>query len=300
MTTHDSTEALQHLVSTQHKVLIEACGRLNDDLPGLLEAVQDHVVLSVAGSRRNAYGWFAHDAWRRNDEGRWVHEIFVNARLLDLHDDRGASAEQVLTTLIHEAIHCFGFVNDIRTSSRDGRYHPKRFGQLALQAHLAIAFEPTYGCTTPGLRDSGRLLFDDLLGELADALIIARVPKPAVLAITEEDTDEEDGDTTETPTTTDKDPKSRYVFVHCACPAAKPGSYVTVRVSRRSWHGQIGCGDCGCWFVEPGVPGVSDKTPTGSPKPSLPAAARTRVSVGEPSSTAQLAITATKEVVHLE
>jgi hypothetical protein len=254
----EPTTILQTFVETQFSVLLEACRRLHDDLPGLTEAVQDHVVLSVAGSSKNALGWFAHDAWR--PEERYAHETFVNARLFDADNDDAAAdaAEQLLVTLLHEALHLHGFVNGICTTSRQGRYHGRAFAELALQAKLAIVKAPPYGWTTSCLQDAGRVVFGDLVAELERSLVITRVPKlvPALEAVLE---DGDEADATDSPPSSGAQPDSRYVFPHCACPGAKKDTFVTIRVSRSVWLGQIGCTICNSFFTLTGEQ-VSDTT----------------------------------------
>ena len=76
-TSSTPTTAHQTTLALLYGVLEEAARRRQHELPGLLETLQDDVVVTTGGTARPAYGWFAQDAWRYGD--RQVHELFLNA-----------------------------------------------------------------------------------------------------------------------------------------------------------------------------------------------------------------------------
>jgi hypothetical protein len=59
-------------------------------------------------------------------------EVFITA------DGLAGSATEVLGTLVHEASHAIAFQRGIKDTSRQGRYHNKRFKALAEEVGLAV------------------------------------------------------------------------------------------------------------------------------------------------------------------
>jgi len=58
------TDAHQAMLALLHRILVEAARRRQDELPGLVETLQDDVLLNAGETRRHALGWFAEGAWR--------------------------------------------------------------------------------------------------------------------------------------------------------------------------------------------------------------------------------------------
>lgn len=95
------------------------------------------------------WGHFAPNAWTADGEAR--HEIMIASECL------AAGAEQVLQTLIHEAVHALAEERGVKETSRQGRYHNKRFRSLAEELGM------TYN--TPRNMDKlGRLVPDERQG----------------------------------------------------------------------------------------------------------------------------------------
>jgi hypothetical protein len=95
------------------------------------------------------WGHFAPQAWTADGSPR--HEVMIASECL------AAGAEQVLQTVIHEAAHALAEARGVQETSRQGRYHNKRFVKLAEELGL------TYEC--PENRDAeGRLIPDERIG----------------------------------------------------------------------------------------------------------------------------------------
>jgi hypothetical protein len=238
------TDAHLELTACLAKVLLEVARRRQDELPGLTETLQDQVLVTSGGTNRHVDGWFQARAWRHGN--RTVHELFLNASYGD-HDPRISAEENVLVTLLHEAAHVWASANNVRDTSRDGRYHNRRFAEIALAIGLQVERDATIGHRTPRLSVRGRYDYADLLGELKDGLTLSRISRP--VRSTRNDTEEgapaaglADPDAV-TPIT------SKYVFASCQCQTGR--GLVTIRMSRGSWRpGIIGCGGCGSAFAE--------------------------------------------------
>jgi hypothetical protein len=88
-----------------------------------------HVVVTLAGSRRK-WGHYAHNRWDAG--GTATPELFIAGEGLK----RGAA--QVLETLLHESAHGIAAARQIQDTSRDGRYHNKRYALLAREVGLDV------------------------------------------------------------------------------------------------------------------------------------------------------------------
>ena len=238
------TDAHQATIALLHGVLLEVAHRRQDELPVLVETLQDDVVVTSGGTTRRALGSFTEGAWRYGN--RHVHELFLNADRRNSHPGISA-AEDVLTTLLHEGCHVWAQAQGIKDTSRDGRYHNRRFAEIALSIGLAIARDAVIGHRTPSLSPWGRADYADLLLELERGLILAREPQP---------TERQGGDTKsgdqQTAVSSPAGPpgSSKYVFASCRCQYGR-GRAVTIRVAAGSWRPDvIWCSVCEAPFTE--------------------------------------------------
>lgn len=247
-----AAEAHLRQIALQLDVVMEVASRRTDDMPGLVEALQDDVVVTVGGTNRAALGWFAPRVWRHG--GRAVHELFVNADRRMGHRDVSA-AEDVMVTLLHEAAHLFASINDIDDTSRLGRYHNRKFGRIALTIGLHVVRHSSVGHTTPGLSAWGRHDYADLLDRLTEGQVLVREP-----AITVAPGGEDPSRAAGHPASHSA-PRAataaKYTFASCRCRASRGA--VTIRVAKGSWRpGTILCAACGTSF---------DETPSTRPEP---------------------------------
>jgi len=231
-----ATGAYLRQIAVQHAVLVEIAKRRLDHLPGLLETLERDVVLLTAGGRehRDALGAFTSGVWRHGR--RRVHELFVNAdRRLGHPGVR--TAEGVLVTLLHEASHLYACIRGIRDTFHGGRFHNRRFGEIAGVLGLTVVQRPAVGLETPALATWAQNEYADLLAVLDRSLVLTREPvDPPVTS----------GDGTETAAGA----ANRYVFAacHCRTPARKN---VTILVACDCWYPEtIRCALCGANFVE--------------------------------------------------
>lgn len=111
------------------------------------------VLITGSGSdtrrRTLALGHFAAGRWQTAAHQRdAIDEIFIGGEGLK----RGAGP--VLATLLHEAAHALARVRAIQDTSRQGRYHNKRFKALAEELGLHIERHPSIGWSTTTLPDA--------------------------------------------------------------------------------------------------------------------------------------------------
>lgn len=108
--------------------------------------VPDVIVTLGAGSLGKAggltLGHFAHSRWVRDEKD--VHELFVGGEGLA----RGDVA--VLGTMLHEAAHGIAATRGIQDTSRQGRYHNKKFAGLAEEVGIVVEHDARLGWSTTG------------------------------------------------------------------------------------------------------------------------------------------------------
>lgn len=129
------------------------------------------VVITIQSTPK-AYGHFTtYDAWHVNEDG--FKEINIGAGTLD------RPIENVVATLLHEMIHEYCLIHNIKDTSRAGAYHNKRFRNEATKRDLCIEYDSRIGwsitsptekllnfCIDNSLEDI-QIARDDLLGILA-------------------------------------------------------------------------------------------------------------------------------------
>lgn len=106
--------------------LMAAFNAINRDFYG--GELEKAIITVKEGKRKNAYGWIeCNKNWKQNGKER--HEINIS---VDFIGERTVS--QTITTLMHEMVHLYNIMHDIKDTSRGGVYHNKRFKETA-EAH---------------------------------------------------------------------------------------------------------------------------------------------------------------------
>ena len=111
--------------------------------PQVPEAVL--VVASGSEGKRLNLGHFAPHRWQVNGADR--HEVLVGGE--GLH--RGPT--DVLATLLHEAAHGLAKARSIQDTSRQGRYHNRRYATLAHELGLDVAYQDPIGWSATSVPD---------------------------------------------------------------------------------------------------------------------------------------------------
>ena len=111
--------------------------------------VPEVVVILGAGSeaRRGLFKWGHFAAARWHVAGANRPEVLVSGEGLN----RGARA--VLATLLHEAAHGLATTRGVKDTSRQGRWHNRRFAALARELGLAVTEDRTTGWSQTRLTD---------------------------------------------------------------------------------------------------------------------------------------------------
>ncbi len=111
-------------------------------------------------------GHFAALRWAAGDAR--IPEVFVAGEGL------GAGARSVLGTLLHEAAHAVATTRGIADTSRQGRYHNRRYRTVAAEIGLTVAESPPWGWTATDLTDATAADYAQEVAALAVALTVVR------------------------------------------------------------------------------------------------------------------------------
>lgn len=98
-----------------------------------------------------------------------VHELFLSGESLS----RGAVP--TLGTIIHELAHAYAKANDIQDTSNRGRYHNKRFKEVAERMGITLEQAPTIGWSVTTVPDETAALYSEQVEALDAALTAYRV-----------------------------------------------------------------------------------------------------------------------------
>lgn len=131
-----------------------------------------NVVIVVGTSSTTKLGHFSARSW--DGKSNTVHEIVVTGESLR----RGAA--DVFATLMHEAAHVYAHVSGIKDTSREGKYHNKRFKQIGEKLGLVLEQHPQIGWSLTSLAADTLKTYAPEISLLKKALKAYRVPSAAV------------------------------------------------------------------------------------------------------------------------
>jgi hypothetical protein len=140
-----TTPSSQAAASAVVAALERAWSAIRADHPDVPEVV----VILGAGSqaRRGLFKWGHFAAARWHVAGANHPEVLVSGEGLN----RGARA--VLATLLHEAAHGLAHTRGVNDTSRQGRWHNRRFAALAAELGLDVSFDKPTGWSQSRLTD---------------------------------------------------------------------------------------------------------------------------------------------------
>lgn len=159
--------------TTNGSELVAALERAYAQVQRLVPELPD--VVMVTGSGEIGGGWlklghFGRDRW--NDaiaQGRKP-EMFIGGELLAM------GAVRTMRTLLHEAAHAVAFVRGVDDTSRQGRYHNRKFVAIANELGLDYLHDQPHG--TIGFSDvdftpEGRRQWVDVIADLHQAITLS-------------------------------------------------------------------------------------------------------------------------------
>jgi hypothetical protein len=141
-----------------------------DDVRTRHPDVPDVVMVVASGNDHRGtlrkWGHFAASRWHAN--GTDQPEVLIGAEGL-----RRPPLE-VFGTLLHEAAHGVAHARGITDTSRQGRYHNRRYRQLAVELGLNVVDRPPLGWTDTSVPTETAASYQPTLDQLGDALVLWR------------------------------------------------------------------------------------------------------------------------------
>lgn len=157
---------LPKIIDTPMKPVLDAVNAAFRSIRTLHPEVPN-AVLVIGTSSTKVHGHFHAGTW---DGKTAVNEIMLSGESLK----RGADA--VLGTLIHECAHALASARGIKDTSRQGRFHNKRFKALGEEMGLELLEDKSIGWSLTTLPKATAVLYKAELRELAKALKTYRIP----------------------------------------------------------------------------------------------------------------------------
>ncbi|GAB1643854.1 hypothetical protein KRMM14A1259_42770 [Krasilnikovia sp. MM14-A1259] len=122
------------------------------------------------GSQSMKWGHFASLRWQHGDTQ--LPEVLISGEGLK------RTPAEVFTTLLHEATHGLADTRGIQDTSRQGRWHNKKFATLAAELGLTASKDDRLGYSPCTLTDTTAAEYADTITTLATALNAYRHPEP--------------------------------------------------------------------------------------------------------------------------
>ena len=114
------------------------------------EDVRDAVMVVYLHSKGDRRGHYAPESWTvagTGEERDAVDEVHISSHILS------QGARSVMETLVHEAVHSAARARGVKDTSRQGRWHNKRFASLAVEFGLMVERDSKIGHVTPDLEN---------------------------------------------------------------------------------------------------------------------------------------------------
>lgn len=144
------------------------------------------ILIQNQGNRtRNILGWCTlNKIWTNREKTIQQYEINITAEYLN------RPMLEVMETMLHEMVHLYCSVNNIKDTSRKGSYHNKRFKAAAEEHGLEVEFDKSIGWARTSLSSKAERLFNDI-GLNREPILIKRDTWGIEDPNAEEDPDEE-------------------------------------------------------------------------------------------------------------
>jgi hypothetical protein len=124
------------------------------------------IIASGTGTRQARWG---HHAPRR-----WHHDNTEHAEVMISGEGLRRTPPDVLATLLHEAAHALADARGITDTSRQGRYHNRKYAALAAELGLDVKEDTQFGWTITTISAATAQRYETQLSDLADAMTLWR------------------------------------------------------------------------------------------------------------------------------
>lgn len=164
------SEALSETVRSARMVAAleagwDAIRALHPDVPPVVMTLGSGTMGAARGSVR--LGHFAAARWGAGESADLA-EVFIGGEGLR------HGAVDVLGTLLHEAAHALAHVREIKDTSRQGRYHNRRYKILAEELGLTVRESGGIGWSNTSVPRTTVETYQDVVDDLVQALVVWR------------------------------------------------------------------------------------------------------------------------------
>jgi hypothetical protein len=129
-----------------------------------------------------------HAKWGHHAPGRWHNGSTEHAEVMISGEGLARTPRDVLATLLHEAAHALADVRGITDTSRQGRYHNRKFALLATELGLDVTENDQFGWSATAVTDTTARRYADGLALLTAAMTIWRNNEHTAPAATKRNT----------------------------------------------------------------------------------------------------------------
>jgi hypothetical protein len=112
--------------------------------------------------------------WGHHAPGRWYVDNTEHAEVMISGEGLARTPHEVLATLLHEAAHALAAARGIQDTSRQGRYHNRKYAVLATELGLDVAEIEPLGWNETTVTDTTAERYARQLDALADAMTLWR------------------------------------------------------------------------------------------------------------------------------
>jgi hypothetical protein len=123
--------------------------------------LQKPIITVSPDTTSGAYGWATSwKAWQHDGVEDGLYEINICAEHLN------RPFEDICETLLHEMVHLWNLQNDIKDTSRGGKYHNKKYKDSAEQHGLNVQQDSKYGWTITSLNEVAKGVIGKVNGDV--------------------------------------------------------------------------------------------------------------------------------------
>ena len=161
--------------STPPPPVVPAASTLLKALEDIWAAIRRHhpevpaVVIIIASGTDGR-----HAKWGHHAPGRWHSGSAEHAEVMISGEGLARTPREVLATLLHEAAHALADARGITDTSRQGRYHNRKFALLATELGLDVTETGQFGWSATTVTDTTARRYADGLALLTAAMTIWR------------------------------------------------------------------------------------------------------------------------------
>lgn len=120
------------------------------------ELPEPSILVQTNGKRKGVMGWCTtKPIWSDKERTVKKHELTVCSEYLNIN------TEDIIATMLHEMVHLYCSINEIKDCTRGGTYHNKRFKQEAEARGLTVEYHEKVGWGLDKLSDQGRETIKD-------------------------------------------------------------------------------------------------------------------------------------------